>query len=83
MGETKDFNETLQILMGRYSTFPFFRVHVGPSPFDPKTNIIQVSVLKKEHYQERPVSKESDQGLLKLSLCSALKNLRFPKVKAS
>ncbi|XP_023795263.1 kell blood group glycoprotein isoform X2 [Cyanistes caeruleus] len=42
VGETKDFNETLQILMSRYSTFPFFRVHVGPSPFDPKTNIIQI-----------------------------------------
>ncbi|XP_032908930.1 kell blood group glycoprotein isoform X2 [Catharus ustulatus] len=40
--ETKDFNETLQILMSNYSTFPFFRVHVGPSPFDPKTNIIQI-----------------------------------------
>ncbi|KAI1242151.1 hypothetical protein IHE44_0005668, partial [Lamprotornis superbus] len=42
VGETKDFNETLQILMSTYSTFPFFRVHVGPSPFDPKTNIIQI-----------------------------------------
>ncbi|NWI96684.1 KELL protein, partial [Pitta sordida] len=40
--ETKDFNETLQILMGRYNTFPFFRVYVGPSPSDPKTNIIQI-----------------------------------------
>ncbi|XP_014747867.1 PREDICTED: kell blood group glycoprotein isoform X1 [Sturnus vulgaris] len=42
VGETKDFNETLQILMSTYSTFPFFRVHVGPSPFDPKTNVIQI-----------------------------------------
>ncbi|XP_053826655.1 kell blood group glycoprotein isoform X3 [Vidua macroura] len=42
LGETKDFNETLQILMSRYSTFPFFRVHVGPTPFDPKNNIIQI-----------------------------------------
>ncbi|XP_064266036.1 kell blood group glycoprotein isoform X3 [Passer domesticus] len=42
VGETKDFNETLQILMSRYSTFPFFRVHVGPTPFDPNTNIIQI-----------------------------------------
>ncbi|NXL90084.1 KELL protein, partial [Alectura lathami] len=42
IGKAKDFNETLQILMGRYNTFPFFRVHVGPSPFDPKTNIIQI-----------------------------------------
>ncbi|XP_027537311.1 kell blood group glycoprotein isoform X2 [Neopelma chrysocephalum] len=40
--ETKDFNETLQILMGRYNTFPFFRVHVGPIPSDPKINIIQI-----------------------------------------
>uniref|UniRef100_A0A8C3BQ19 Kell blood group glycoprotein n=1 Tax=Cairina moschata TaxID=8855 RepID=A0A8C3BQ19_CAIMO len=42
IGKAKDFNETLQILMGRYNTFPFFRVHVGPSPFDPKTNVIQI-----------------------------------------
>ncbi|KFV59734.1 Kell blood group glycoprotein, partial [Tyto alba] len=42
VGETKDFNETLQTLMGRYSTFPFFRVRVGPNPFDLKTNIIQI-----------------------------------------
>ncbi|NXE26994.1 KELL protein, partial [Ardeotis kori] len=42
VGKAKDFNETLQTLMGRYSTFPFFRVHVGPSPFDLKTNIIQI-----------------------------------------
>ncbi|XP_032303054.1 kell blood group glycoprotein [Coturnix japonica] len=42
IGKAKDFNETLQILMGRYNTFPFFRVLVGPSPFDPKTNVIQI-----------------------------------------
>ncbi|XP_064011881.1 kell blood group glycoprotein isoform X2 [Pogoniulus pusillus] len=42
VGEAKDFNETLQILMARYGTFPFFRVHVGPTPSDLKTNIIQV-----------------------------------------
>ncbi|XP_010132953.1 PREDICTED: kell blood group glycoprotein [Buceros rhinoceros silvestris] len=42
VGKAKDFNETLQTLMGRYSTFPFFRIHVGPSPFDLKTNIIQI-----------------------------------------
>ncbi|NXU58362.1 KELL protein, partial [Turnix velox] len=42
MVKAKDFNETLQTLMGRYSTFPFFRVHVGPSPFDPMANIIQI-----------------------------------------
>ncbi|XP_061862617.1 kell blood group glycoprotein isoform X4 [Colius striatus] len=52
VGKAKDFNETLQTIMGRYSTFPFFRVHVGPSPLDLKTNIIQVlrvylSYLKK------------------------------------
>ncbi|KAM6386413.1 kell blood group glycoprotein isoform 3-T5 [Alca torda] len=52
VGKAKDFNETLQTLMGRYSTFPFFRVHVGPSPFDLKANVIQVlrvylSYLKK------------------------------------
>lgn len=63
------------MLMGQYSTFPFFRVLVGPSPSDPKTNIIQVSVLKEDHYQGSTVSKESDQGLLELSLCPSLKNL--------
>ncbi|XP_071618954.1 kell blood group glycoprotein isoform X1 [Heliangelus exortis] len=41
-GKAKSFNETLQTLMGRYGTFPFFRVHVGPSPFDHNTNIIQI-----------------------------------------
>ncbi|XP_067998195.1 kell blood group glycoprotein isoform X2 [Melanerpes formicivorus] len=61
-GKAKDFNETLQILMGRYGTFPFFRVHVGPSPFDLKTNIIQIdhpefempheSKLKETNYLE-------------------------------
>ncbi|XP_008936452.1 PREDICTED: kell blood group glycoprotein [Merops nubicus] len=42
VGKEKDFNETLRTLMGKYSTFPFFRVSVGPSPFDLKTNIIQI-----------------------------------------
>ncbi|NWV00114.1 KELL protein, partial [Upupa epops] len=42
VGKVKDFNETLQVLMGRYGTFPFFRVDVGPSPFDLETNIIQI-----------------------------------------
>ncbi|XP_009897934.1 kell blood group glycoprotein [Dryobates pubescens] len=61
-GKAKDFNETLQILMGRYGTFPFFRVYVGPSPFDLKTNIIQIdhpefempheSKLKETNYLE-------------------------------
>ncbi|KFV82953.1 Kell blood group glycoprotein, partial [Struthio camelus australis] len=41
-GKAKDFNQTLQTLMGKYNTFPFFRVHVGPSPSDPNTNIIQI-----------------------------------------
>uniref|UniRef100_A0A8B9G1H3 Kell blood group glycoprotein n=1 Tax=Amazona collaria TaxID=241587 RepID=A0A8B9G1H3_9PSIT len=45
VGKAEGFNETLQTLMGRYSTFPFFRVFVGPSPFDLKTNIIQVSMF--------------------------------------
>uniref|UniRef100_A0A8C5T189 KELL protein n=1 Tax=Malurus cyaneus samueli TaxID=2593467 RepID=A0A8C5T189_9PASS len=46
----------LRILMGRYNTFPFFRVHVGPSPFDPKTNIIQI-----DHPEfEIPLEKEKN-----------------------
>ncbi|NXX94939.1 KELL protein, partial [Centropus bengalensis] len=62
MGKANDFNQTLQTLMARYSTFPFFRVHVGPSPFDLKTNIIQIdhpefemppeSELKEKNYLE-------------------------------
>ncbi|XP_062449841.1 kell blood group glycoprotein isoform X2 [Rhea pennata] len=40
--KAKDFNKTLQTLMSKYNTFPFFRVHVGPSPSDPNTNIIQI-----------------------------------------
>ncbi|NXK12042.1 KELL protein, partial [Herpetotheres cachinnans] len=61
-GKANNFNETLRTLMGRYSTFPFFRVHVGPSPFDLKTNIIQIdhpefemppkSKLKEKNYLE-------------------------------
>uniref|UniRef100_A0A452GQV9 Kell metallo-endopeptidase (Kell blood group) n=1 Tax=Gopherus agassizii TaxID=38772 RepID=A0A452GQV9_9SAUR len=38
-----DFNQTLQILMGKYNTFPFFRAYVGPNSSDPSTNIIQVT----------------------------------------
>ncbi|XP_039912947.1 kell blood group glycoprotein isoform X2 [Hirundo rustica] len=77
VGETKDFNETLQILMSRYSTFPFFRVHVGPSPFDPKTNIIQIdhpefdipleSEFKEKNYLEQfvtPLQKRQQRGML-------------------
>ncbi|XP_062985077.1 kell blood group glycoprotein isoform X2 [Elgaria multicarinata webbii] len=37
-----DFNQTLQILMGRYNTFPFFKAYVGPSSSDPSTSIIQI-----------------------------------------
>ncbi|KAM8821738.1 kell blood group glycoprotein isoform 2-T2 [Eudromia elegans] len=42
IGKAEDFNKTLQTLMGGYNTFPFFSVHVGPSPSDPNTNIIQI-----------------------------------------
>ncbi|KAJ6653616.1 hypothetical protein lerEdw1_009050 [Lerista edwardsae] len=38
----RDFNQTLQILMGEYNTFPFFKAYVGPSSSDPSTNIIQI-----------------------------------------
>uniref|UniRef100_A0A8C3XR72 Endothelin-converting enzyme-like 1 n=1 Tax=Chelydra serpentina TaxID=8475 RepID=A0A8C3XR72_CHESE len=41
-GKQTDFNQTLQTLMGKYNTFPFFRAYVGPSSSDPSTNIIQV-----------------------------------------
>ncbi|KAM7065607.1 kell blood group glycoprotein isoform 7-T18 [Acridotheres tristis] len=77
VGETKDFNETLQILMSTYSTFPFFRVHVGPSPFDPKTNVIQIdhpefdipleSEFKEKNYLEQfvtPLQKRQQRGML-------------------
>ncbi|XP_014108934.1 PREDICTED: kell blood group glycoprotein isoform X5 [Pseudopodoces humilis] len=77
VGKTKDFNETLQILMSRYSTFPFFRVRVGPSPFDPKTNIIQIdhpefdipleSEFKEKNYLEKfvtPLQKRQQRGML-------------------
>ncbi|RLV99054.1 hypothetical protein DV515_00010133 [Chloebia gouldiae] len=77
VGERRDFNETLQILMSRYSTFPFFRVHVGPTPFDPKTNIIQIdhpefdipleSEFKEKNYLERfvtPLQKRQQRGML-------------------
>ncbi|KAL7988493.1 hypothetical protein Chor_007412, partial [Crotalus horridus] len=37
-----DFNQTLQILMEKYNTFPFFKAYVGPSSSDPSTNIIQI-----------------------------------------
>ncbi|XP_075759304.1 kell blood group glycoprotein isoform X2 [Pelodiscus sinensis] len=47
-GKQTDFNQTLQILMGKYNTFPFFRAYVGPSPSDPSTNIIQIDHPKFE-----------------------------------
>ncbi|XP_033029449.1 kell blood group glycoprotein isoform X1 [Lacerta agilis] len=37
-----DFNQTLQILMGKYNTFPFFIAFVGPNASDPSNNIIQI-----------------------------------------
>ncbi|XP_063150797.1 kell blood group glycoprotein isoform X2 [Candoia aspera] len=37
-----DFNQTLQILMEKYNTFPFFKAYVEPSSSDPSTNIIQI-----------------------------------------
>ncbi|XP_058680599.1 kell blood group glycoprotein isoform X3 [Ammospiza caudacuta] len=70
VGETKDFNETLQILMSRYSTFPFFRVHVGPTPFDPKTNIIQIDhpefdiPLESEFKEKNYLEKRQQRGML-------------------
>ncbi|KAM6146861.1 kell blood group glycoprotein isoform 5-T6 [Phoenicopterus ruber ruber] len=63
MGKAKDFNETLQTLMGRYSTFPFFRVHVGPSPFDLKTNIIQID---HPEFEMPPESKFKEKNYLEV-----------------
>ncbi|XP_042310364.1 kell blood group glycoprotein [Sceloporus undulatus] len=37
-----DFNQTLQLLMGKYNTFPFFKAYVGPSASEPTMNIIQI-----------------------------------------
>ncbi|XP_070598204.1 kell blood group glycoprotein isoform X2 [Erythrolamprus reginae] len=52
-----DFNQTLQILMEKYNTFPFFKAYVGPSSSDPSTNIIQIDhpefELPLEHNFER------------------------------
>ncbi|XP_076202571.1 kell blood group glycoprotein isoform X2 [Aptenodytes patagonicus] len=77
VGKAKDFNETLQTLMSRYSTFPFFRVHIGPSPSDLKTNIIQIdhpefemppeSKFKEKNYLERvvtPLQERQQRGML-------------------
>ncbi|XP_075020396.1 kell blood group glycoprotein isoform X12 [Calonectris borealis] len=63
VGKAKDFNETLQTLMGRYSTFPFFRVHVGPSPFDLKTNIIQID---HPEFEMPPESKFKERNYLEV-----------------
>ncbi|XP_070794558.1 kell blood group glycoprotein isoform X3 [Pituophis catenifer annectens] len=55
-----DFNQTLQILMEKYSTFPFFKAYVRPSSSDPSTNIIQIDHpefdLRLEYYFERNVN---------------------------
>ncbi|KAG8130256.1 hypothetical protein E2320_016884 [Naja naja] len=55
-----DFNQTLQILMEKYNTFPFFKAYVGPSSSDPSTNIIQIDhpefELPLEYYFERNVN---------------------------
>ncbi|XP_074964790.1 kell blood group glycoprotein isoform X3 [Phalacrocorax aristotelis] len=77
VGKAKDFNETLQTLMGRYNTFPFFSVRVGPSPFGLKTNIIQIdhpefemppeSKFKEKNYLERvvtPLQERRQRGML-------------------
>ncbi|XP_040450729.1 kell blood group glycoprotein isoform X9 [Falco naumanni] len=63
-GKAEDFNETLRTLMGRYSTFPFFRVHVGPSPFDLKTNIIQID---HPEFEMPPESKIKEQNYLEVT----------------
>ncbi|XP_058028840.1 kell blood group glycoprotein isoform X2 [Ahaetulla prasina] len=55
-----DFNQTLQILMEKYNTFPFFKLEVRPSSSDPSTNIIQIDhpefELPLEYYFERNVN---------------------------
>ncbi|KAM9300806.1 kell blood group glycoprotein isoform 2-T2 [Morus bassanus] len=63
VGKAKDFNETLQTLMGRYSTFPFFSVHVGPSPSDLKTNIIQID---HPEFEMPPESKFKEKNYLEV-----------------
>uniref|UniRef100_A0A674IQR9 Kell metallo-endopeptidase (Kell blood group) n=1 Tax=Terrapene triunguis TaxID=2587831 RepID=A0A674IQR9_9SAUR len=37
-----DFNQTLQTLMGKYNTFPFFRAYVGPNSSDPIESSYQI-----------------------------------------
>ncbi|KAM3843569.1 kell blood group glycoprotein isoform 2-T2 [Vipera latastei] len=55
-----DFNQTLQILMEKYNTFPFFKAYVGPNSSDPSTNIIQIDhpefELPPEYHFERNVN---------------------------
>ncbi|KAM9277835.1 kell blood group glycoprotein isoform 3-T3 [Cariama cristata] len=63
VAKAKDFNETLQTLMGRYSTFPFFTVHVGPTPFDLKTNIIQID---NPEFEMPPESKFKEKNYLEV-----------------
>ncbi|KFP61368.1 Kell blood group glycoprotein, partial [Cariama cristata] len=64
VAKAKDFNETLQTLMGRYSTFPFFTVHVGPTPFDLKTNIIQID---NPEFEMPPESKFKEKNYLEVT----------------
>ncbi|XP_031465803.1 kell blood group glycoprotein homolog, partial [Phasianus colchicus] len=68
IGKAKDFNETLQILMGRYNTFPFFRVYVGPSPSDPKTNVIQIDHPEFEMPAENKFKKNNYLEVLRVYL---------------
>ncbi|KAM6309847.1 kell blood group glycoprotein isoform 3-T5 [Podargus strigoides] len=63
VGKAKDFNETLQTLMGKYSTFPFFRVYVGPSPSDLKTNVIQID---HPEFEMPPESKFKEKNYLEV-----------------
>ncbi|XP_074927219.1 kell blood group glycoprotein isoform X8 [Chelonoidis abingdonii] len=73
-----DFNQTLQILMGKYNTFPFFRAYVGPNSSDPSTNIIQIDhpefemppesdYNEKANYPEKevtPLQERQERGML-------------------
>ncbi|XP_050799499.1 kell blood group glycoprotein isoform X4 [Gopherus flavomarginatus] len=73
-----DFNQTLQILMGKYNTFPFFRAYVGPNSSDPSTNIIQIDhpefemppesdYNEKGNYPEKevtPLQERQERGML-------------------
>ncbi|XP_055066561.2 kell blood group glycoprotein isoform X1 [Misgurnus anguillicaudatus] len=53
-GESKksDFNKTLALLMGQYSTFPFFSVYVGPNTGDGHTETKQPYIqIDEPHFQ--------------------------------